>query len=518
MKGPGSLVYGLAILQTLAAGARIPGYFYPPPTTPVGLDAAQVQRELGSLVSDTTAIFGPDDNRYQNATARWNNFARPQIQVVVQPGEECDVSTIVEYCNENSIEFLAHNGGHGSTHSLGQFNGIQINMGNLRNITIQPSGETAWFQGGVHGGPTTRYLWDQGYVTTTGSCDCVGLMGAILGGGHGRHEGLYGMGSDNLRQLNVVLANGTAIRVNKTSHGDLFWAMKGAGHNFGIVTSFEMVIYPRGPDSWHYHNYIWRGDKLEDLFNALNAFHGNGTTPVNMTTNFGNFLMNNTITEEEPVIFWTFAYRGSAEEAEQHLAPFNAIEAVYDESGDVPYPQISVAQETDENAFICQRDSVRITATAGLQVYNVTAEHQIYQGFQDRVASNPRLAAGGSILHEGYSTEAVTAQDPDNSAYPFRADHHLNLVQIIIPPGDSSLEQAAQKWATEVRDQWNNGQPGRSINAYVNYANGFEPVESIYGHERWRLERLRDLKGSYDSFNRFRYFNPIVGGDERSKH
>lgn len=162
----------------------------------------------------------------------------------------------VKYCNENSIEFLAINRHHGIPQSLGSFDGIQINMASLQRIRIQPSGKSAWFEGGTYDGQVTRYLWDRGYVTTTGSCDCVGMMGPGLGGGHGRQEGLYGMVSDNIIQLNVVLANGDAVRVNKTSYSDLLCAMKGAGHNFGIVTSFELHIFPRGPDTWHYHNYI----------------------------------------------------------------------------------------------------------------------------------------------------------------------------------------------------------------------------------------------------------------------
>jgi hypothetical protein len=408
---------------------------------------------------------------------------------------------------------LTINRGHGNPQSLGTFNGVQINMMNLLEITIQPDGKSAWFQGGVYGGLVTKYLWDHGYVTTTGSCDCVGLMGAGLGGGHGRHEGLYGMVSDNIRQLNVVLGNGTAIRVNSTSNSDLLWAMKGAGHNFGIVTSFEMNIFPRGPDTWHYHNYVWRGDKLEALFTALNAFHNNGSTPVNMTANFGNFFMNTTITPDEPVIWWTFAYRGSAADAERLLAPFNAIGSVYEESGDVPYPGISHAQQTGLEDFICIPGNIRITSTAGLQVYNVTAERQIFEGFKRRVRKEPELAAGTAILHEGYSTAAVGTFDSASSAYPFRADHHLMLFDAIVPPNNKKLEKAAWKWADEVRDLWNKGQPGRPVDAYVNYANGFEPLEQIYGQEPWRLQRLRALKRKYDPQNRFRYYNPIVKGD-----
>lgn len=154
---------------------------------------------------------------------------------------------------------MAYNRGHGSPSSVASFNGIQIHMVNLNEIIIQPGRDSAWFGGGVYDGQVSRYLWEQGYVATTGSCDCVGMMGPGLGGGHGRHEGLYGMISDNIRQLNLVLADGTSIRVNETSYSDLLWGLKGAGHNFGIVTSFELNIFPRGPDTWHYHNYLWRG-------------------------------------------------------------------------------------------------------------------------------------------------------------------------------------------------------------------------------------------------------------------
>ncbi|KAL8920784.1 MAG: hypothetical protein Q9172_004355 [Xanthocarpia lactea] len=507
-----SLVYVLAVLQSLVAGASIPRQLEKFPTTRRQLNTTQIQRELGSQVSNTTVIYGAEDSRYKNSTARWSDYARPRIQIVIEPGLVSDITYIVEYCNANSIEFLAINCGHGSTASLGSFNGIQINLTPFRDITIQPSGESAWFGGGVYDGQATRYLWDQGYVTTTGACNCVGMLGPGLGGGHGPLEGVYGLISDNFRQLNVVLANGTAITVNSTSHADLLWAMKGAGHNFGIVTSFELSIFPRGPDLWHYHNYIWRGSHLDAVFTAFNNFHGNGSTPVNMTVNFGGFQLNTSISTTDPIIWWTFAYRGSASEAEELLAPFNAIEAVVSESGDVPYPDVSFAQGNGETQFICQDNEVRITATAGLQVYNLTAEHLIYDGFKRRIVSNPVLAAGGGILHEGYSTEAVDNKNGDDSAYPFRADHHLMLVQLIIPPNDKSIEREAWKWAREVRDQWNAGQPGRPVNTYVNYANGYEPLETIYGHEPWRLERLRGLKRMYDPENRFRFYNPIVGG------
>ncbi|KAF9871850.1 hypothetical protein CkaCkLH20_10784 [Colletotrichum karsti] len=511
MKGFLPLISVIALLHGLACGSDAPNYFERSPTTPRRLDANRVRRELGSRVSKATTIFGPEDSRYEIATSRYSTFAPPNVQVVVVPGKESDVSTIVKFCNRNSIEFLTVNRGHGWTKTLGTFKGIQIDLENLQNVDIQRSGRSAWFGGGTYAGPVAKYLWDRGYVTTTGSCDCVGLMGPGLGGGHGRLEGLYGLISDNVVQFNVVLANGASIRVSKSSHSDLFWALRGAGHGFGIVTSFEMNIFPRGPETWHYHNYYWRGDKLEAVFDALNKLHGNGTTPVDMAANFGGFSMNASITDKEPIIMWTFAYRGSAKAAERYLAPFNAIEAVSETFGDVPYPSVAAAQLQDEDSVNCRHNVIRVTSAVGLQVYNLTAERQIFEAYKKRVPLHPQLAAGASVFHEGYATAGMQAKNPMDSAYPFRDDNHLMLFSTVVPPDNATARKAALEWADEVRDQWRAGQPDRSLNVYLNYATGFETLDQIYGHEDWRLKRLRQLKKKYDPFNRFHFYNPVNG-------
>jgi hypothetical protein len=90
-----SLVGSLAIFQTLVAGATIPRYFQTVPITRRQLNSTQVQQELGGLVSNITTIFGPNDSRYSEAIARWDISSVPKIQVVIEPGQESDISTIV---------------------------------------------------------------------------------------------------------------------------------------------------------------------------------------------------------------------------------------------------------------------------------------------------------------------------------------------------------------------------------------------------------------------------------------
>jgi FAD/FMN-containing dehydrogenase len=127
----------------------------------------------------------------------------------------------------------------------------------------------------------------------------VGLTGLSLGGGLGRYQGLYGLAGDNIVHYNVVLADGREIGVNKTSYADLFYALKGAGHNFAIVTSMVKEIYPR--DHWYQKTYTWTQDKLETVFEALNRFHksANGTAPPRMGVNYGAIRMNTSISTTE---------------------------------------------------------------------------------------------------------------------------------------------------------------------------------------------------------------------------
>lgn len=505
------LAFSLPFLQPLVAAVTVPRYFQTAPFTRRDLSVAKVQQELGATISKESTIFGPEDARFANATERYSTHAVPHIEVVVVPAIEDDISVIVAYCNDNSIDFFAINRAHARTYSVGAFDGLMIDLGQLLNIEIQPDEKTAWFQGGTYDGQVMDYLWEKGFVATTGSCDCVGMMGPGLGGGHGRHEGLYGLISDNIVQLNVVLANGTAIRVNETSHPDLLWGMKGAGHNFGIVTSFELNIYHREVEMWHWHNYVWTEDKLERLFEEANKLHGSvGDTPVNLALSYNSFSLNTTISEDKAVIFWSFAYRGSAREAEEILAPFNRIEAAYEESGDVPYPEISTVQITAIDTPTCEKNNTWVMSTAGLKTFNITATRQIYELHNANLQKYPELS-GASVGHDSYSNAGMLKFKPESSAFPFRHYNHLTSFEALVPPGsDPKLTSVARKWADDVRDLWNIGQPHVEPSNYVNYATGLEPLTSIYGYEEWRLEKLVDLKHKYDPQNRFRFYNPII--------
>ncbi|RAH80150.1 FAD-binding domain-containing protein [Aspergillus japonicus CBS 114.51] len=498
----------LAALQSLAWALSFVETNQPRLSCRTSLNTVQVQAELGPLLlCSTSSVFGPDSPLWPNATSRYQAYDSPQIKVVVQVGCEEDVATVARYANAISLPFYTVNRGHGMTSTQGQFHGVEIDMQLLTGIEINANGESARFQGGTFTQEVMDVLWEQGYVAPTGSCGCVGMVGLGLGGGHGRMQGRYGLVSDNYLSLNVVLANGTAITVSETSHPDLFWGMKGAGHNFGVVTSFELRIFPRQEETWYYRTYVFSQTQLEPLFEEINRLQGNGTQPVDMAWQFGLYQLNRTFSETEAIISWSFAYSGPEAAAQPYLAPFDALHPLSVEDGNVPVNEISNVQRTGSNDPICAHGYERIIATAGLQVYNVTTQRAIYEVFNEILRSHPAFNTS-VVLMEGYSLQGVLAVDPASSAYPLRDDYLLMWASVSYLP-DESLDDTALEWAGLIRDLWNEGQPTRRPTTYVNYALGIESLESMYGYESWRLERLRALKREYDPENRFAYFNPI---------
>lgn len=323
----------------------------------------------------------------------------------------------------------------------------------------------------------------------------------------GRYEGFYGLMSDNLLSMNVVLADGSETVVSPTSNSDLWWGMRGAGHNFGIVTSFDLKIYPRSTNVWSYGTYLYSGDKLETVIKAANSLNANGAMRKELGY-FGVVTLIPPIDPVNPSLSWTIWYAGTQQEIAPYLKPFLDIGPSIAQNGSVPYPQLSEAVGSGVDGPNCQDGRSRIIAPAGLQNINATASRLVYNALRDFVKTNPAYSGSG-VLYEGYSTLGVRKPPADDSAYPHRDDKLLTAIATEYDY-NPSLDAAAYKYSKAAQKLLQDGQPDQKPTAYVNYAMGDEPLEQIYGYEPWRLERLRNLKKKYDPSNKFRYYIPIV--------
>lgn len=168
-------------------------------------------------------------------------------------------------------------------------------------------------------------------VTT--ACDCAGIIAPILGGGHGWLQGQHGLLADNILSARVVLADGTAVTASPSLNSDLFWALRGAGHNFGVVTSVEYRIFDVEPGQarvWAYEEYVFKQDKLEALFGWANELLRDDTgspRPVELS-HYGRFQFSPDI-DAENVSTLTLVRLGWKWGHEQLILTYLKLEASY---------------------------------------------------------------------------------------------------------------------------------------------------------------------------------------------
>jgi len=186
----------------------------------------------------------------------------------------------VKYANHANIPFIAMTGTHGWPTTLNELKGgIEINMRKLNTSKVNADGKTATVGGGTMQYEIVRSLYDQGKkLAVTGLCECVSVVGPLLGGGHSAVQGVYGFAGDNLVSARLVLANGTVVKVSAIDNPDLFWAIRGAGHNFGIVTSLDVKIHDAS-ENWTMVVFSYTQDKLEAFFDTWNRLESEHENP-----------------------------------------------------------------------------------------------------------------------------------------------------------------------------------------------------------------------------------------------
>lgn len=186
----------------------------------------------------------------------------------------------MKFANTKGLPFLAWNSAHGAITTLGNMtNGIEIYLNQLSGVELSEDLSTVTVLGGTKSKLVRDTVWAAGKQVVTGACECVGYLGPGLGGGHGFLQGRHGLIGDSFESMNIVLANGTLTTIDSDS--ELWWAMNGAGHNFGVVTSVTSKIFDIVSPLWAFTSMTFKGELVAELYDNVNKYIlKNGTTPV----------------------------------------------------------------------------------------------------------------------------------------------------------------------------------------------------------------------------------------------
>lgn len=460
---------------------------------------------LRDILSPAAKVYYPNSTEFNTLSARWSTLAEPNVNVVAVPSTEDDVAKIVQFAKKANLPILAFNGAHAAITTLGRMQGgIEIYMGQLSSVAIAQDDKTITVGGGTSSKAVTDALWNAGKQTVTGTCECVSVLGPALGGGHGWLQGHYGLVADQFVSMNVVLADGTLQTIDENS--DLWWAMKGAGQNFGIVTSLTSKIYDIEQYDWAIETLIFDGDKVEAVYQAANDHLS--PVPVNLI-NWSYWLNIPGADPDKPVVLFYIIQEGATTVNPAYTKPFHDIGPISIEAESGDYRDLARWTQVALDSTPCQKTGLANPRfPAYLKEYNIPAQKLAYDAFAAEVSGDSPFSTS-IFMFEAYPVQGVQAIDSDSAAFAFRSDNILTAPLITYTPSSNELDQQAAELGNKLRNIVHKGSGSEELHAYVNYAFGDESPQNWYGYEQWRQDRLKALKKKYDPEGRFSFFAPV---------
>jgi FAD/FMN-containing dehydrogenase len=432
-------------------------------------------------------VILPNDAEYDEARAIYNGMINKYPAIIVRCRNTGDVMNAVKFAWDNDLLLAIRGGGHNGP-GLGTCEGgMMIDLSLMKGIHVDPHKRTALVEPGCTWGDVDHATHAFGLATVSGVISTTGVGGLTLGGGHGYLTRKYGLTIDNLLEADVVLADGRFVKASEDENEDLFWALRGGGGNFGVVTSFKYKLHP--VDTVIAGPLFWPLDKLETTLKWYRDWLPNAPEEN------GSFYLIAEIPSAAPfpedvqgkkVCGLMWCHTGSLEESEKAIQEARDVaEPLFEHTGPMPYP----ALQSLFDVFYPKGDQWYWKG----DFVDEISEEAIAQHLRYAEVPTPQ-----SCMHLYPINGAVHRVDKSETAWSKR-DANWSMVIVGVDPDPRNKEKIA-KWA---RDYWTALHPHSAGDAYINFLmeEGEERIRGTYGDNYIRLMKI---KAKYDPENFFR--------------
>ncbi len=431
-------------------------------------------------------LLTPGDDGYDAARVVWNGMIDKRPAMIARCRGVADVMGAVNVAREQRMDIAVRGGGHNVSGNAVCDDGLMIDLSLMKGIHVDPVARTVRAEPGVLWNELDHETQRFGLATTGGTISATGIAGLTLGGGVGWLSGKFGMAIDNLLSVDIVTADGQLRHASATENSDLFWGVRGAGANLGIVTSFEYRLHPVGPT-------ILGGlvinpiDRTGDVLRFYREFAS--TQPDELTT-YAAIL---SLPDATPVVAMVCCFTGNLDDGERAVAPLKYHgQPMVDTIGPMPYTAL---QTMLDGAFPYGHQnywkSGYVTSISDAMIQTIVE--------QTRSIPSPQTVVLIQDFH------GAASRVPNNAtAFAHRhAPHSVAILSNWTNPAENERQIAwTRSFFAALEPQMNRG-------VYVNELGAGEAdrVRDAYGEN---YERLVALKTKYDPTNLFRLNQNIV--------
>jgi FAD/FMN-containing dehydrogenase len=432
-------------------------------------------------------VVAPGDEAYDEARKVHNAMIDRHPAVVIRCANVGDVVAAVNLARENGLDLAVRGGGH-SVPGFGTCDdGVVIDLSGMRSVTVDATSLTARAEGGATWGDFNDATHVHGLATTGGIISTTGIAGLTLGGGIGYLSRGFGLSCDNLISADVVTADGRSVVASEDENADLFWALRGGGGNFGVVTSFEYRL--------HSVKTIYGGPMFFEVDDAATVLRFFREFIADAPEEFGGFPAWQ-IAPPLPFIpenrhgdtFLAFVtcWAGPVDQGEAMLKPFHDVAPVVAEHiGEMPYPALNSAFDA--------------LVPPGLQHYwKANFVTELSDAAVDaHLEHGPKVPVVNSTVHIYPINGACHRVASDATAFAYRDANFATVIAGMWP--DPSQNEANIRW---VRDYYDATAPLSEEGGYINFM-AEDDQDRIKANYRGNYDRLVRVKRIYDPDNLF---------------
>jgi FAD/FMN-containing dehydrogenase len=432
-------------------------------------------------------VIGADDERYEEARRVYNAMIDRRPAVVVRAVNAGDVMVAVRFAGDNGLDLAIRGGGH-SVPGFGTCDGgVVIDLSRMRGVRVDPASSTARAEGGATWGDFNAATYPFGLATTGGIISTTGVAGLTLGGGIGYLARGFGLSIDNLLSADVVTADGRFLVASEHENEDLFWALRGGGGNFGVVSSLEFQLHPvkdiyGGP-------MFFELSEVETILRFYRDFIAEAPEQLGAFPAFQIAPPLPFIPEDrrgDTFIAMVACWAGPIEAGEEALKPFHDVAPVVAEHvGPMPYPALNGAFDG--------------LVPPGLQHYWKASF--VKELTDDAIAAHgvhgPEVPVVNSTVHIYPIDGAVHRVGAADTAFAYRDANFATVIAGMWP--DPAQNEANIAW---VRNYYDATAPHSEEGGYVNFM-AEDDQARIKSNYKGNYERLVDVKRTYDPGNLF---------------